>query len=72
MAAKRALGKAHTFTGQYLERPELVTRGVYSITRNPLYFGVLQRCLRERYTLYTKRDTSMERYWEMPLRSPES
>ena len=42
MAAKRALGKAHTFTGQYLERPELVTRGVYSITRNPLYFGVLQ------------------------------
>jgi len=41
-AAKNALGRAHTFTGQYLEKPGLVTRGVYSITRNPLYFGVLQ------------------------------
>ena len=41
-AAKHALGKAHTFTGQYLEKPLLVTRGIYAITRNPLYFGVLQ------------------------------
>jgi steroid 5-alpha reductase family enzyme len=41
-AAKRGLGKAHTFTGQYLEKPMLVTRGIYAITRNPLYFGVLQ------------------------------
>ena len=41
-AAKITLGKAHTFTGQYLEKPLLVTRGVYSFTRNPLYFGVFQ------------------------------
>lgn len=41
-AAKHALGKAHTFTGQYLEKPKLVTRGIYAFTRNPLYFGVLQ------------------------------
>lgn len=41
-AAKRALGKTHTFTGQYLENPRLVTSGVYAITRNPLYFGVFQ------------------------------
>ena len=41
-AAKHTLGKAHTFTGQYLEKPMLVTRGIYAITRNPLYFGVLQ------------------------------
>ena len=34
-AAKHALGKAHTFTGQYLEKPMLVTRGIYAITRNP-------------------------------------
>jgi len=40
--AKRKLGKAHTFTGQFLEKPRLVTKGVYGITRNPLYFGVLQ------------------------------
>jgi protein-S-isoprenylcysteine O-methyltransferase Ste14 len=40
VAAKRALGRAHTFTGQYLARPMLVTHGVYAITRNPLYFGV--------------------------------
>ena len=39
-AAKHALGKAHTFTGQYLAKTQL-TRGIYSITRNPLYFGVL-------------------------------
>jgi glycine C-acetyltransferase len=42
VAAKRALGQAHTFTGQYLERPQLVTHGVYAFTRNPLYFGVFQ------------------------------
>ena len=41
-SAKHTLKKAHTFTGQYLEKPMLVTRGVYAITRNPLYFGVLQ------------------------------
>lgn len=41
-AAKKALGKTHTFTGQYLENPRLVTHGVYAITRNPLYFGVFQ------------------------------
>ena len=40
MAAKAALGRSHTFTGQYLERPRLVTNGVYAVTRNPLYFGV--------------------------------
>ena len=40
--AKRALGTVHTFTGQYLLRPGLVTTGVYSLTRNPLYFGVFQ------------------------------
>jgi len=40
VAAKVALGQAHTFTGQYLVRPMLVTHGVYAITRNPLYFGV--------------------------------
>ncbi len=39
-AAKITLGKSHTFTGQYLERTKLVTHGVYSITRNPLYLGV--------------------------------
>jgi protein-S-isoprenylcysteine O-methyltransferase Ste14 len=39
-AAKRALGASHTFTGQYLEQPGLVTRGVYAAVRNPLYFGV--------------------------------
>jgi protein-S-isoprenylcysteine O-methyltransferase Ste14 len=38
--ARRTLGKAHTFTGQCLEKPELVTQGVYRFTRNPLYFGV--------------------------------
>ncbi len=42
VAAKRTLGDAHTFTGQHLERPRLVTRGVYAITRNPLYVGVFQ------------------------------
>jgi protein-S-isoprenylcysteine O-methyltransferase Ste14 len=42
VAAKWALGDAHTFTGQHLERPRLVTHGVYAITRNPLYFGVFQ------------------------------
>ena len=41
-AAKRTLGNAHTFTGQVLEKPRLVTDGVYAITRNPLYFGVFQ------------------------------
>jgi protein-S-isoprenylcysteine O-methyltransferase Ste14 len=41
-AARHALGEAHTFTGQYRAKPQLVTRGIYSITRNPLYFGVLQ------------------------------
>jgi protein-S-isoprenylcysteine O-methyltransferase Ste14 len=40
-AAKRELGAAHTFIGQFLARPGLVTTGVYSLTRNPLYFGVL-------------------------------
>ena len=38
--AKRTLGKAHTFTGQYLEKPGLATQGIYRVTRNPLYFGV--------------------------------
>ena len=42
VAAKRALGDAHTFTGQHLETPRLVTHGIYAITRNPLYFGVFQ------------------------------
>src|SRR4051812_38213199 len=40
-AAKRALGRAHTFTGQVLDTPGLVTGGVYGLTRNPLYLGVL-------------------------------
>lgn len=40
IAAKRVLGAAHTFTGQYLEKPGLAMHGVYAITRNPLYFGV--------------------------------
>jgi protein-S-isoprenylcysteine O-methyltransferase Ste14 len=40
-AAKRELGRAHTFTGQFLENTRLVTTGVYATTRNPLYFGVL-------------------------------
>jgi protein-S-isoprenylcysteine O-methyltransferase Ste14 len=40
VAAKRALGAAHTFTGQYLEQPRLVMHGIYARTRNPLYFGV--------------------------------
>ena len=40
-AAKGGLGKAHTFSGQCLEKPILVTRGIYSRTRNPLYLGVL-------------------------------
>jgi len=40
VAAKRALGTVHTFTGQYLEQPGLVMHGVYAMTRNPLYFGV--------------------------------
>ena len=39
-AAKSALGKTHTFTGQYMDKPQLVTHGVYAFTRNPLYFGV--------------------------------
>ena len=42
VAAKRALGTTHTFAGQYREQPRLVTRGVYALTRNPLYFGVFQ------------------------------
>jgi len=40
-AAKRTLGRAHTFTGQCLKNPRLVTWGVYALTRNPLYLGVL-------------------------------
>lgn len=40
VAAKRALGAVHTFTGQYLDQPGLVMHGVYAMTRNPLYFGV--------------------------------
>jgi protein-S-isoprenylcysteine O-methyltransferase Ste14 len=40
VAAKRALGNAHTFTGQFLGKPRLVTHGVFALTRNPLYFGV--------------------------------
>lgn len=39
-SAKSALGKTHTFTGQYMDKPQLVTHGVYAFTRNPLYFGV--------------------------------
>src|SRR5262245_41124900 len=31
-AAKRTLGRAHTFTGQCLKNPRLVTRGVYALT----------------------------------------
>lgn len=42
MAAKKTLHTAHTFTGQFLDKPELVTQGVYSYTRNPLYLGVFQ------------------------------
>jgi protein-S-isoprenylcysteine O-methyltransferase Ste14 len=42
VAATRTLGAAHTFAGQYRERPELVTRGVYGLTPNPLYLGVFQ------------------------------
>ena len=42
VAAKRTLGPTHTFAGQYRQRAELVTRGVYALTRNPLYFGVFQ------------------------------
>jgi protein-S-isoprenylcysteine O-methyltransferase Ste14 len=41
VAAKRALGPVHTFAGQYLEKPALVVHGVYAVTRNPLYLGVL-------------------------------
>lgn len=41
-AAKSALGTTHTFTGQYMEKPQLVTHGVYAFTRNPLYLGVFQ------------------------------
>lgn len=42
VAATRTLGAAHTFAGQYRERPELVTRSVYGLTPNPLYLGVFQ------------------------------
>lgn len=42
IAAKQTLGKAHTFTGQYLSTPKLVMHGVYAFTRNPLYLGVFQ------------------------------
>ena len=42
VAAKRALGRAHTFTGEYLEKPTLVTWGIYRFSRNPLYLGVFQ------------------------------
>ena len=42
VAAKRTLGSTHTFAGQYRHRTQLVTRGVYALTRNPLYFGVYQ------------------------------
>lgn len=42
VSARRALGPAHTFTGQYLEEPALVTHGIYQFTRNPLYLGVFQ------------------------------
>jgi protein-S-isoprenylcysteine O-methyltransferase Ste14 len=40
VTAKRALGSAHTFTGQFLDEPRLVTHGVFAHTRNPLYLGV--------------------------------
>lgn len=40
VAAKRALADGHTFSGQHLEQPRLVTHGIHGAT-NPLYFGVI-------------------------------
>jgi protein-S-isoprenylcysteine O-methyltransferase Ste14 len=38
--AKRDLGKAHTWAGHFLEKPILVTSGVYAYTRNPMYTAI--------------------------------
>ena len=39
-AARGALGKHHAWAGYYPDLPGLVTRGVYSFVRHPLYIGI--------------------------------
>lgn len=38
--AKKTLGESFTWTGHYKENSKLVTKGIYSYLRNPLYSGV--------------------------------